>query len=241
MKITVNWDKLQITQIELDRILDLNLWSNWSIDLNRLLRFGKRKYLKSILITELSILFLGLLLFFPINLIIFRKLSLLSNNVNGFLIIVAIALLLDLLLLLLLNYYLWHTAKRFKSLALILEKINDYNYLINNLQLITQFNSLNSDRVSEPNYFKLASEIETALTITKDSLIKSIEIEKFLLDHHQIRRDSYQLLNSLEENLIEFISLPHNNFTNEYQQTLSEIIEIGLSVHQEVRKNQTLR
>ena len=52
--------------------------------------------------------------------------------------------------------------------------------------------------------------------------------------------DRYQLFANLEDNLIQFLSLPNNHDHSEYQQLLIEAIQIGLSVHQEVRKIQTL-
>jgi hypothetical protein len=241
MKITVNWDEIQIKQAELDSVFHLNLFSTWAIDISRLILLHKRKYLKSVLITEISLLFLGLLLFFPVNLILLGNLNLLTNNISGFILIVAIAIVFSTILLLILNYYLWQKAKNLKSLTLILEKINDYNCLIDNLKIITELNSLNSTNEVAQNNLNLSSEIKTALTLTKDSLIKSIELEKFINRNRTIRRDSYQLFNNLEENLIQFISLPHHNLNNDYQKALGDIIQIGLSVHQEIRKIQTLR
>ncbi|WP_319421721.1 hypothetical protein [Pleurocapsa sp. FMAR1] len=44
----------------------------------------------------------------------------------------------------------------------------------------------------------------------------------------------------MESGLINLGSLSQHN-AQDYQQLLSEAIEIGLSVHQEIRKTQTLR
>ena len=41
----VHWDKLKITQAELDDLLNLDLLSSWAIDLNRILVQHKRQYI----------------------------------------------------------------------------------------------------------------------------------------------------------------------------------------------------
>lgn len=241
MSNTTPWDKLKISQSELDNILDLDLFSSWAIDLNRILIQQKIQYLKSFLITELSVLFLSIILLFPLNLLIFRKLGILANNTTGFVLILSISLLTALSGLLLLNYYLWRRAKKLKTIALILDKIKQYNHLIDNLQLVNQINYLNSSnpfQTSSDN--KQLSAIEAALNLTKASLLKSINLEKIINLSHQNIGDRQQLFNNLEDDLIQFLSLPENSHHNEYQQLLTEAVQIGLSVHQEVRKIQTL-
>ena len=241
MRNSLNWDELKITQSELDNLWELDLFSSLAIDLSRVLILHKRQELKSLLITEISILFLSLVLFFPLNLIIFRHLGFVANNLNGFIGILAVSIISSAALLLLSNYYLWLRAKKLKSLTIILDKINQYNQLINNLQIITQINHLNyTDFSNSKNELEISSEIKTALGFTKVSLIKSIEIEKIINFNQQIPSDRYQLFANLEDNLIQFLSLPNNHDHSEYQQLLIEAIQIGLSVHQEVRKIQTL-
>ena len=44
-----------------------------------------------------------------------------------------------------LNYYLWSQAKRLKFFAVILEKIKNYNRLVDNLVLATELGSLSQD------------------------------------------------------------------------------------------------
>ena len=242
MRNSINWGELTITQSELDNLWELDLFSSCAIDLNLLLILRQRQYFKSFLFTEISVLFLGLVLFFPLNLIMFRNLAFLSNNTVGFLLILAIAIIFSAALLLLFNYYLWLRAKKLKSLTIVLDKVNQYNQLIDNLQIITQINHLNpTDGRPNQQNLEISSEVKIALELTKVSLLKSIEIEKVIYSNQQITRDRYQLFANLEDNLIQFLSLPQNNSHNEYQQLLTEAIQIGLSVHQEVRKIQTLR
>jgi hypothetical protein len=245
MKKPINWDELKIDDSELDNLLDLDLLSTWAIELSRVFILHKSQYIKSLFATEASAFFLGLLLFVPLNLIFFRHWEFLQNNTNGFVLVLAIAILLSILILGFLNYYLWYRAKQIKSLAVILEKISDYNHLIAQLKFISKINNLNSSRSKENQFLdknvNLSSEITTALKITKNSLIKSIELEEIIKQNKQIGSDRYQIFANLEENLIQVLSLADKNTNSEYQQLLTEVIQIGLSVHQELRKIQTLR
>lgn len=241
MSITINWSKLKITQTELDNLLNLDLFSSWAIELNYILRQHKRQYFRSFLITELSGLFLGVILFFPLNLLIFRKLEILANNTGGFILILGLSLLTATLVLFILNYYLWLRAKKLKKLAVILDKIEQYNQLIDNLNLVDRVNSLNySEYKRNPISSQKLSEIKAALNLTKSSLLKSIDLEKIINLNQENISDRYQLFTNLEDDLVQFLSSSNDSHYSEYQQLLTEVIQIGLSVHQEVRKIQTL-
>ncbi|MDJ0687321.1 MAG: hypothetical protein QNJ41_02315 [Xenococcaceae cyanobacterium MO_188.B32] len=170
-----------------------------------------------------------------------RNVGFLTNNTGGFFLILGISLLFSTIGLSILNYHLWLRAKKLKSLAIILEKIEQYNQLINNLKLVNQINRLNySDNNTTQSDFKQLSEIKAALKLTKVSLLKSIDLEKIVNLTQKNIGGRDQLFTNLEDDLIQFLSWPKNNYHSEYQQLLTEAVQIGLSVHQEVRKIQTL-
>ena len=234
---SVNWKELEISQPELEKLVNFDLISTWAVDISRVLFLNLKAYQKSLLFIEGCSLFLISLFIFPINLIIFRNLDWLSNNISGFILVLETTAFISILILLILNYYLWLKAKRLKFIAILLEKIKQYNDLINNLKLATELNLFNDNQINTNN--KIAVELETALTLTKNSLIKSIELEKIINRDRHLANNRYQLLANLESGLINLGSLSQHN--QDYQQLLSEAIEIGLSVHQEIRKTQTLR
>lgn len=244
---SVNWEELEISQTELDELVNFDLLSDWAINISHVFLLRRKKYYKSLLMTEGVYLFLIFLLLFPINLITFRNFNWLSNNINGFSLVLATTVFLSILILLILNYYLWHQAKRLKVFAVLLEKVRQYNNLINNLKIVAQLNNFGSDIQSIDNS-QAQTELKTVLNLTKNSLIKSIELEKVIHRVHavnsemnyQTTNNRYQLLANLESGLINLESLTQYD-TDNYQQLLSEAIEIGLSVHQEIRKTQTLR
>lgn len=231
-------DILKIDRSELEQILELNFFDSLALEMTDILLLHQSKHKLSFLITEAIIWFLGILFLVPINLLFFQRWLLYSNQFQGFAIVIILSAMLSLGILLCSNFFLWQRAKKLKNIAVILNKIEDYNSLIQNLQLITKFNTLST--IATQNSHQSTSEISTALQLTKDSLLKSLEIENFILENQQLKlQERYQLFNNLEDNLVQFMSLPNEQSNTEYQQLLTETIQIGLSVHQEVRKNIT--
>ena len=143
-------------------------------------------------------------------------------------------------LLFLINYYLWHKAKQLKVLAILLEKVKQYNNLLANLKLVAKLNMINFNDSLNQEISNSIPELKNALELTKNSLIKSIELETMIYRDRHLINNRYQLLATLESGLVNLGSLSSND-ANEYQKLISEAIAIGLSIHQEVRKTQILR
>ncbi len=235
MNNSVNWDKIKISQAELENLLLSDIFDNWAIDLCRVLILHKKKYFRSLLITETAILFLEIILLLPLNLLVFRNLGIVSNNSYGLIMIFLLAIAIALSLLLLVNYWLWHKAKRLKTIAIILEKVEDFNHLIETFKALTDLSYFN-DR---ENFLQKTAEsslnIEEILLTTRNSLVQSMKIHNTLYLKTNHNRDVYQLFANLENKLVHFLSVPYDNGNREYQQTLAEIINLGLTVHQEVK------
>jgi hypothetical protein len=236
---SVNWGNLEISQAELEELINFDLLSTWAIDLSRVLLLHNRKYVRSLLFTECCSLFLIFLLFFPINFILFRNFGWLSNNINGFIVVLVSTACLSLLLLLLLNFYLWKKARQLKIFAILLEKVKQYNDLIAHFKLFAELDSLSSMSKIQNNS-QSEIELKQALGLTKNSLITSIELEKIINRDRHLVNNRDLLLANLESGLINLESLTQDE-SNDYQQLLAEVIEIGLSVHKEIRKTRTLK
>ena len=236
---SIDWKELEITKTQLEDLLNFNIISNWAIDVSRVILLRNKQYYKSLLFTESGSLFLIYVLFFPITLIILRSLDWLSNNTKGFVLVLLSTSFIYISILVIFNYYLWGKAKKLKVFAILLEKVNQYNNLVDNLKIITQLNDISSHSKKLDNS-PAEIELKTALQLTKNSLIKSLELEEFLNRDRNSPNNPYQLLANLESGLINLSSFSEDN-SDSYQELLSQVIEIGLSVHQEIRKTQTLR
>ena len=232
---SVNWKELEISQLELAEIIDFDLLSTWAIDISRVLMLRLKEYQKSLLFAEGCSLFLIYLFVFPINLIVFRNFSWLSNNTSGLILILVSTALISVFTLLIFNYYLWRKAKKIKVFAILLEKVKQYNNLIDHLKLAGELNLLGENQTNI-NHQKTELELKKALTLTKNSLLRSIELEKIMNRDRHLANNRDLLLANLESALVRLNSISQDN-SNNYQQLLSEAIEIGLSVHQEIRKS----
>ena len=239
MKNLVEANDLFISPTEIEDILQFNFGTSLALEMARVLILRHKERYQSFWLLEAALLFLGMLFLVPINLLIWQKWLSDSNQLQSFIRVISCSIILSFAILLYFNGYLWQKAKKLKTIAIILKKIEGYNCLIKNLQLMAIFNNLST--ISLPNSDRTSSEIATALQITKDSLLKSIEIEKLILRDRRLQlRERYQLFNNLEADLIEYMSFSHRQNTTENSQLLAEAIEIGLSVHKELRKNITL-
>ncbi len=236
---SLNWNELEISESQLENLLNFNLISNWAINISQVFLLRKKIYSKSLLLTETSGFFLIYVLLFPITLIILRNSDFLSNNTKGFILVLLSTGFISLSILVIFNYYLWGKAKKLKILAKLLEKVNEYNNLIENLKLVKKLNNISSDDINLKNS-PAEIELKSALKLTKNSLVKSIELEKIIKLDRNLSDNPYQLLANLESGLVNLSSFSSDN-TDSYQQLLSQTIEIGLSVHQEMRKTQNLR
>jgi hypothetical protein len=237
---SVNWEELEIGASELENLLNFDLLSSWAIDLSRVFLLRNRTYRRSLFLIESSSLFLACLCFFPLNLIIFRNLGWLTNNSQGLILVLIATACFSLFFLVLFNIYLWHQAKQLKVFAVLLEKVKRYNELIAHLKLIAELDSLTATSEPNSNNSPAKTEFKTALELTKNSLTKSIELEKVLHRDRHLASNRYQLLANLEFGLINLESFSPDE-SNNYQQLLTEVVELGLSVHQEVRKTRILR
>jgi hypothetical protein len=233
---SLNWEHLKIKQSEIEDILECNLFDNLAIEMANLLILHQGKNKLSFLLTEATLGFLGTLFLVPINLLVGQKWLSSNNQFQSFALAICLALIFALAFLLTLNLFLWKQAQKIKNIAAILEKITRYNHLIQNFQLLTKFNNLST--IANAHKSQSNTDMVTALQITKESLLKSLELENLVLHNQQLQsQQRYQLLNSLEDDLVQFMSQSNQQNTTEYQQLLAEVMTIGLSVHQELRQN----
>lgn len=238
----INWNELKISQAEIDNIFELNIISSWAIALGKVFLLRQTEARQSLALMESSVLFLSLVFLFPLNLIIFRQLNLLNSNSSGLILVLACSISLSILLSIAFNYYLWQKAKKLKVLSKLLTKVAEHNRLIDNFQLLSDI--LQFKNCSQVNNQRSIIDLQTVFQLTKDSLIKGIELES-LIHHRQTKPtnlsvytlDRDRLLADLENNLIN-LSLPETNSDREYRELLNEAVDIGLSIHQEMSKIQ---
>ncbi|MEM8723096.1 MAG: hypothetical protein AAGE84_28065 [Cyanobacteria bacterium P01_G01_bin.39] len=237
-----SWQELKISKADIEQVFEPTLICSWAIALATGLMLRQSQSWQSILKIEGLCLFISLVFNFPLVLIASRNLEFISNNIQGFIVSLAVAFSLSSLYLVILNYYLWHKAKQLKLLSSLLIKVNKYNRLIASFQLLTDINYLSdhSKNNSVANRQSL-TEFRTALNSTRTSLLGSIELESYLYFHQETYANSTtpynpaQLLADLENNLAATVA-PETERDLEYQQLYDEAIDLGVSLHQEIHK-----
>lgn len=242
-----SWDELNISQAELSAAFEPNLFCSWAIALGNVLILHQPNSRNSILKIAGSCLFISLLLSFPIILIVSRHLGWVSNSIQGLITTLMITVGFSSLFVASFNYYLWRKAKQLKLLINLLSKVKQYNKLIGSFQLLSNINRLNNtNNTKEIADIQSVIELKSAFRLTKDSLLKSIELENYIYTHRLTNsemafpQNSAQILADLEDNLVH-ISSPATAHNLEYQQLLDEAVDLGLSIHQEIKKFCTLR
>jgi hypothetical protein len=228
-------ENLRIDRQEIDRIIDLDLISNLAIDLYRAVVIRDYRHIFSVGLTAVAIFVLSFILIIPLSSIVLKRAGDLVDNTTGFTKLLFIVIGITLLLLFITNFYLWKKSIKLKSLAILIDKLDKYNQLIEKLIVIDKIQSLQkSDR--QENYQNNCHSIVEALTITKESLINALRIEKLIRHHQNLTSNRYELLTELENNLVALMSFEPDVQINEYENILNEVLQLGLGIHKEMRK-----
>jgi hypothetical protein len=230
-----NLEGLKIDRSEIDNILDLDLVSLLSIDLYRALVFRDYRHIFSLGLTIVSLFILSLAIVFPISSMLLNKSGNLVNNRAGFINLLFSVIGFAVLLIIIATVYLWQKSLKLKSLAVLIDKLEIYNRLIEKLVEIDRIQALQTSKFTG-NYTNNRNAIAEALHITKESLIKALSIEKLIRHHQTLTSNRYELLIELEHNLVALMSFEPESKIDEYENILNEVLQLGLGVHQEVRK-----
>ncbi|NEP13691.1 MAG: hypothetical protein F6K14_26520 [Symploca sp. SIO2C1] len=230
-------EDLQITTENLDDLVDLDFSSTLAVDCCRAFFFKNYQQGLSVLMTEFFVLLVVLIFLMPVSLIVLRSLGSLPEDSAGITQLLLSLFGIALLGISVWNLYLCKQAKQSKSLAQLMEEVDKYNGIVKTLGLIDQLESVgNSDsKLSETNN---RTEVIEALKVTKSSLVNALKVEKIIRKHQGFIDRRYQLLSELENNLTTLLTFDRINQTSEYGRLLNESLQIGMTVHKEVRKLQ---
>ncbi|NEQ71236.1 MAG: hypothetical protein F6J86_34030 [Symploca sp. SIO1B1] len=228
---------LQITAENLEDLVDLNFSSTLALDLCRALSFKNYQQGLSVLITEFLVLLVVLIFVMPVSLIVLRSSGNLPEDSTGISQLLIVILGIAILGISVWNLYLCQRAKQSKSLAQLMEEVDKYNGIIKTLALIDQLESVENYSSQLPGANNRKEVIE-ALKVTKSSLVSALQVEKIIRKHQGFIDRRYQLLSELENNLTTLMTFDRVNQTSEYGRLLNESLQIGMTVHKEVRNLQ---
>jgi len=228
---------LQITAQEIEDFVDLSPSNTLALDAYRAFILKRPKQILSVLLTELFALGLLLTFVMPVSFIALRNLGKLPEDTAGIIRIFTVILGLSVLSILLGNVYLWKQCHKVKSLARLMDEVDKYNGVIQAITLVDEL-ELVGNSTTQLNHLSNRQEVVEALKVTKESLISALRVERILRRHKSFIGGRYELLANLENNLNTLMSFEVSNQASEYGRLLNESLEIGMSVHKEVRKLQ---
>ena len=235
--IQADLDELTIPERELEDLSGIALSDGFAADFYRSAALLNGKKLFSLLLNELLI--------FCVTLVVSLPVALLANQHNVgsfsdaeiFVRVLQITLGLSLAITVAWNIYKWVKAKPLATLACLLDEVEKYHEVIQALDIIDRLTAAGN---LQANLINRADAIE-ALKITRESLVCALKTERILRENQQFIGRRYELFANIESNLAALMAVDVSDRATEYGRLLNEALEIGMSVHKEVRKLQNGR
>jgi hypothetical protein len=228
-------ENLQLTTEELENLVDLDISTALAIDAYKGFILKNPKQMLSVLLTEVFVFILVLIFVMPVSLIVLRNVGALPGNTDGVTKLLTLILSISLLGVLIWNVCFWQQVKQVKSLARLMDKVDKYNHVIQAIALIDELESA-SRSPSRCNSLSTRKEVIQALSITKETLSSALQAEKLMRKHRKFLSSHHELFANLENNFTNLISFDMSHQVNEYTHLVNESLQIGLSVHKELKK-----
>ncbi|MGL5063481.1 MAG: hypothetical protein ACRC62_26155 [Microcoleus sp.] len=227
-------EQLKISESELEELSGIALNDGFPGDFYRPAAFRDSKKLFALLFHELLIFCLTFVVSLPVALLATRhQLNLVSDAVL-FVRVLQISLSLSVAMVVGWNVYQWVKAKPLAALAGLLEEVEKYHEVIKALDIIDRL-TLAGNLPANPINRKDAI---SALKITRESLVCAVRTERILRENKEFIGRRYEFFANIENNLSALMALDVSDRATEYGRLLNEALEIGMSVHKEVRKLQ---
>ena len=235
--IKLDLDELIISEKELEELSGIALSDGFAGDFYRSTALRDRQKLFSLLLNELPIFCVTLVVSLPVALLVTRsRVNSVSDSVI-FVWVLQITLGLSLAITIGWNVYKWIKAKPLATLAGLLDEVEKYHEVIKALDIIDRLTAAGN---LQANLMNREDAIE-ALKITRQSLVCALRTENILRENKDFIGRRYELFANIESNLAALMALDVSDRASEYGRLLNEALEIGMSVHKEVRKLQNER
>ncbi|MBW4576114.1 MAG: hypothetical protein KME08_12610 [Aphanothece sp. CMT-3BRIN-NPC111] len=194
--------------------------------------FKNPKKLLSFCLTEIIVSVLVFVFTLPIGLSATRNSATGINDIPRILQFLQINLGITLIVIVIWNLYMWLRNKRLRILMHLLDEIDRYNEVIQAIDILDRLKAVGNSQVDLIN----RNDVLEALRVTRDSLVCGLMSEKILRESRNLLARRYDLLANIENNLVTLRTMEVNNQAQEYGQLLNEALQIGMSVHKEVKK-----
>ncbi len=231
--IQADLDELRISEKELEDLSGIALSDGFVADFYRPAALRDPKKLFALLLNELLIFCVTLVVSLPIALLTNQHTVGLSDT-EILVRVLQITLGLSLAIAVAWNVYKWVKAKPLQTLAGLLDEVEKYQEVIKALDIIDRLTAAGN---LQANLINRADAIE-ALQITRESLVCALRTERIMRENKDFIDRRYELFANIESNLAALMAVNVSDRATEYGRLLNEALEIGMSVHKEVRKLQ---
>ncbi|MEG3843064.1 hypothetical protein [Microcoleus sp. herbarium14] len=230
-------DEFIIPEKELEDLSGIAFSDGFAADFYRPAALRDTKKLFSLLLNELLIFCVTLVVSLPVALLANQHKVGLFSDAEIFVRVLQITLGLSAAITVAWNVYKWVKAKPLQTLAGLLDEVEKYHEVIKALDIIDRLTAAGN---LQANLINRGDAIE-ALKITRESLVCALKTERILRENKDFIGRRYELFANIESNLAALMALDVSDRATEYGRLLNEALEIGMSVHKEVRKLQNER
>lgn len=220
-------EDLKITSRELDKLTGLDISDAFMGRAVRPSLFRHPKRLFSFLVTELLTLGLLLILCLPVALVLARSVG---GNLDRTWQFLLVAVVVAIGLFVLWNGYIWQQGQSLKTLAHLLDQVDQYNEMLEAVHILDELGTVKHSGVELGD----REEVLLALSATRESLICALMTEKILRRHKRFIARRQELFAQIETNLATLQTLQISPQASEYGQLLNQALQIGMSIRREM-------
>ncbi|MEA5466273.1 hypothetical protein [Leptothoe sp. PORK10 BA2] len=227
----VNLDNLRITNRDLDEVTGLDI-SELSMGRGTRLSVWRHPKLRwSWLLNQGLVLAVALVLWLPVVLVLGRSLGGQAPRLGVFMgvglggaIATTVAH----------GLYGIHKGRQLQVLSHLLDEVDRFNEMIKAVEILEELRQADgpSKRLSLDN----PEAVKEALHLTRESLMCGLMSDKIMRKHQRFIARRHELFASIETNLSSLQTLQVSELAGDYGQLLNEALQVGTTVHQELRK-----
>ena len=224
-----NLDSLRITNRDLDELTGLDisdLSMGWA---TRLSVFQHPRLRWAWLMNQGLVLTVALVLWLPASLVISRNLA---QQTVGMAIGIGGAIATTFAY----GSYGIYKGQQLKILSHLLDEVDRFNEMIKAVEILEELRQ--ADHTSQRLSLENPDTVKEALHLTRESLVCGLMSDQIMRKHQRFIARRHELFASIETNLSSLQALQAKEMAGDYGQLLNEALQVGTSVHQELRNKQ---
>lgn len=120
-----------------------------------------------------------------------------------------------------------------KVLSHLLDEVDRFNEMIKAVEILAELRQ--TDQTSRRLMLDNPDAVQEALHLTRESLVCALMSDRIMRKHHRFITRRQELFINIETNLASLQTLTATDMAGNYGQLLNEALQVGTSVHQELR------